>query len=140
MSAQSLREHLPRSAFGDSPALADELAALVLAGRKTATCGALWQYEAEGEAVPVPGQREILLDGKARERCVIQYTEVRVLPFDQVGEAFARDEGEGDLSYAWWRAAHEGFFRRQGPFSETMPVVCLRFRVIETLADGDLLP
>jgi hypothetical protein len=27
--------------FGDNPALADELLALVLAGRKTATCGAL---------------------------------------------------------------------------------------------------
>ena len=28
-------------AFGDSPELADELLALVLAGRKTATCAAL---------------------------------------------------------------------------------------------------
>jgi uncharacterized protein YhfF len=31
-------------AFGDSPALADELLALVLAGRKTATCAALRDY------------------------------------------------------------------------------------------------
>ena len=37
--------------FGDNPQLADELAALVMAGVKTATCTALWEYEAEGETV-----------------------------------------------------------------------------------------
>ena len=44
-------QDLPRWAFGDNPALADELLALVLAGKKTATCGALWQYEDEGWAM-----------------------------------------------------------------------------------------
>ncbi|MEJ1933499.1 hypothetical protein WDZ92_25135, partial [Nostoc sp. NIES-2111] len=34
--------------FGDSEALADELAALVIAGVKRATAGALWSYEAGG--------------------------------------------------------------------------------------------
>ena len=33
--------------FGDSPELADELLALVLAGAKTATCGALRDFNAE---------------------------------------------------------------------------------------------
>ena len=32
-------------AFGDSPALADELLALVLDGKKTATASAIWSYE-----------------------------------------------------------------------------------------------
>ncbi|MFZ1474433.1 MAG: ASCH domain-containing protein, partial [Anaerolineae bacterium] len=38
--------------FGDHPDLADELAALVLAGVKTATCSALWEWEAEGASLP----------------------------------------------------------------------------------------
>lgn len=125
--------HLPRDRFGDSAELADELLALVLAGKKTATCGALWQYEAEGAFVPKPGERSIVLDGANRPRCVIETVEIETKPFDQVDAQFAHDEGEGDQSYAYWRAAHEEYFRRQGPFSPDMLVVCERFRVIEKL-------
>ena len=46
--------------FGDSPGLADELLALVLMGKKTATCGALRDYIADGTPipalVPLPGR------------------------------------------------------------------------------------
>jgi uncharacterized protein YhfF len=126
-------KHLPRWAFGDSPALADELLALVLAGKKTATCGALWQYEAEGMPVPKPGERSIVLDGTKRPRCVIETSEVDIKRFDAVDAQFAHDEGEGDRSYAYWRSAHEDYFRRQGPFSSDMLVVCERFSLVETL-------
>lgn len=34
--------------LGDNPQLADELAQLILEGVKTATCSALWEWEAEG--------------------------------------------------------------------------------------------
>jgi uncharacterized protein YhfF len=125
--------HLPRDRFGDSAELADELLALVLIGKKTATCGALWQYEAEGAPVPKAGARFIMLDGTNRPRCVIETLEVEVKPFDKVDAKFAHDEGEGDQSYAYWREAHETYFRRQGPFSPGMLVVCERFRLIEAL-------
>ena len=39
--------------FGDSPELADELLSLVLAGKKTATCGALREYGEGREPMPV---------------------------------------------------------------------------------------
>jgi uncharacterized protein YhfF len=125
--------HLPRDRFGDSAELADELLALVLIGKKTATCGALWQYEAEGAPVPKAGARFIMLDGINRPRCVIETVEVEVKPFDKVDAKFAHDDGEGDQSYAYWREAHETYFRRQGPFSPGMLVVCERFRLIEAL-------
>ncbi len=48
-------EPIPADAFGDSPELADELLALVLAGTKTATCSSVWEWEAEGEAPPIVG-------------------------------------------------------------------------------------
>ncbi|CAA9434694.1 MAG: hypothetical protein AVDCRST_MAG80-819, partial [uncultured Rubrobacteraceae bacterium] len=43
--------------FGDSPRMADELGALVVSGRKTATCMALWEVEADEEPMPRVGER-----------------------------------------------------------------------------------
>lgn len=65
----------------------------------------------------------------------METAEVAVRRFDEVDEAFARDEGEGDLSLAYWRDAHRQFFTATLPaigcrFSEDMPLVCERFRVI----------
>ena len=121
--------------FGDGPEMADRLGMLVVAGRKTATCSALWELEAEGEPLSRPGERSIVLDGRGEPLCIIEVTEVTVRRFDEVDEAFARDEGEGDLSLAYWREAHRGFFARTLPgigrrFSEDMPLVCERFRVV----------
>lgn len=121
--------------FGDGPEMADRLGGLVLAGRKTATCSALWELEAEGEPVARPGERSIILDGDDEPLCVVETTEVEVRRFDEVDEVFAHDEGEGDLSLAYWREAHRRFFVRTLPgigrrFSEDMPLVCERFRVI----------
>jgi len=125
--------HLQRWAFGDSPELADELLALVLLGKKTATCDALWQYEADKIPIAKPGERSIVLDGGQKPRCVIETTEVEIKPFDHVDAQFAHDEGEGDQSYAYWRKAHEDYLTRHGPFSPGMLVVCERFRLIEVL-------
>jgi uncharacterized protein YhfF len=129
--------HLQRWAFGDSPELADELLALVLIGKKTATCAALWQYEEEAWPIPKPGDRWIVLDGAKAPRCVIETTEIKTQRFDQVDAQFAHDEGEGDQSYAYWREAHEDYFTRQGPFAPDMMVVCERFRLIEVLTKAE---
>jgi uncharacterized protein YhfF len=121
--------------FGDNPALADELLALVLAGAKTATCSALWEWEAEGKAPTAVGAFWIVLDGRGEPRCVVEAIEVTQRRFDEVDAAFAHAEGEGDRSLAYWRAAHERFFTRILPasgkaFAPDMPLVCERFRVI----------
>jgi len=121
--------------FGDSPRLADELAALIMSRAKTATCAALWEYEADGEPLPQPGQLGILQDGAGRPLAVVQTVEVEIKPYDQVDAAFAFEEGEGDRSLAYWREAHRRFFTRTlaaigREFDETMPLVCERFRVL----------
>jgi len=122
--------------FGDDPAMADELADLVVRGIKTATASLLWAYEAEAEeGPPQPGEMSVILDGGGLPVCIIETTEVEVKPFNQVEAAFAYDEGEGDRSLAYWRAVHWRFFSREcGSIgrtpSETMPVVCERFRVV----------
>ena len=124
----------PAWSFGADPAQADELLGLVLAGAKTATTSALWDYEADGESLPQPGNLSILLDGAGHPRALIEATDVRVVPFDQVDEEHARLEGEGDGSLAHWREAHERFFTAEAThehgFRPDMPVVLERFRVV----------
>ena len=78
-------------AFGDSPALADELLALVLAGKKTATC---WAASEGGKGVDI-GKRWIVKDGQGRARAVVETVELTRRRFKKVDAAFAFDEGEG---------------------------------------------
>ncbi len=122
--------------FGDSPQMADELLALVLSGRKTATCGALRDY-GSAEPAPVVGRRDVVLDGRGRRAAVIETVEAIQRRFDEVDAAFARDEGEGDLSYEYWRKAHEAYFARNGGFSPDMILVCERFRLVEVFDRND---
>ncbi|MFY3551806.1 ASCH domain-containing protein [Achromobacter insolitus] len=114
--------------FGDSPELADELLALVLAGTKTATCGALRDFNAQ-EPVPEAGRRDVVLDGRGRPACVIETLSVLIQRFDQVDEAFAVAEGEGP--YEAWRDGHIAYFERNGGYAPDMMLACERFRVVE---------
>lgn len=121
--------------FGDSPEMADELLALVIAGTKTASCGALRDYQAGGgDPMPVVGRRDVVLDGKGRRAAVIETIEVTIRRFDAVGADLAHDEGEGDRSLAYWREVHQAYFERNGGFSPDMELVCERFRLIEVFA------
>ena len=117
--------------FGDSPELADELLALVLAGKKTATCGALRDYGADGEPMPEIGRRDIVRDGAGRPAAIIETTHLSQHRFDEVPEAFALAEGEGD--YAEWRAGHIAYFSRNGGWSPDLMLVCERFKLVEVL-------
>ena len=124
----------PAWAFGSTPEQADELLALVLDGTKTATASALWEYEAEGEDVPRSGSLSILLDGAGHPHALIEITDVRVVPFDEVDEEHARLEGEGDRTLEHWREVHERFFTETATddrgFRADMPVVLERFKVV----------
>ncbi|MSO72519.1 MAG: ASCH domain-containing protein [Rhodospirillaceae bacterium] len=127
----SVYTHLPQWALGHSKEAAEELCALVLDGKKTATCSALYHYE--NEPVPEPGDRSVLLDGAGRPRCVIECVAAEIVPFDEVDAKFARDEGEGDGSLVNWRKIRESHLKREGYFAADMLLVCEHFRVIERL-------
>ncbi|HSL43333.1 MAG TPA: ASCH domain-containing protein [Anaerolineales bacterium] len=121
--------------WGDSPALAEELGALIVQGIKTATCSALWEWQAEGNPIPQPSLITIALDGRGEPLCIVETFEVTIRKYNEVDADFAREEGEGDFSLDYWRAAHRNYFSRVLPnigkqFSEEMPLVCERFRVI----------
>lgn len=121
--------------WGIGPEMADRLGALIAAGTKTATCSALVEWEFDGDDLPESGLLTIVLDGKDQPLCIIETTDVFVKPFNQVDEKHAYEEGEGDRSLTYWRSAHRGFLEKYLPsiganFSEDMPLVCERFRLI----------
>ena len=119
-------------AFGDGPALADELLELVMLGIKTATCST------EDEPnTSTPGERWIVLDGRGTPRCVIETLEISYRRYNEVDAAFAYEEGEGDRSLAFWRSAHRNYFGRMGRFSEDMMLMCEGFRLVEVFAKAE---
>ncbi|MBA4013090.1 MAG: ASCH domain-containing protein [Phenylobacterium sp.] len=126
------RDALEHFAFGDSPATADELLALVLQGKKTATCWAASQ----GLKGSAPNARYVVLDSAGAPRAVIESTELVQRRFDEVPADFAAEEGEGDLSRAHWAAVHEDCFTREGTFAPDMALWCERFRLVEIIGEG----
>ena len=117
--------------------MADELAELILIGKKTASCSAYdeWLYENEDPKSKI-GSYTIVLNSKDEPVGIIQYTDMTIMPFNEVTEEFARAEGEGDLSYDYWYNGHVKFFTELMPqigkeFYEAMPVVCERWKLID---------
>jgi len=121
--------------YGDIPELMNELIQLVLEGKKIATCGSLWEWEAEGNPIPKVGDVWVELDGNDNPVCITETIEVAIRNYNEVDAQFAHDEGEGDQSLNYWREAHKKYFSRTLPkigkeFSEEMPLVCERFKLI----------
>jgi uncharacterized protein YhfF len=121
--------------FGDHPDMADELAMLVRDGPKRATAGLLAAMTARDEPIPAVGDYSVVLDGRGQAVCVIRTTQTRVGALASVDEAFARDEGEGDRTRAWWIAAHERSFARSCDrlgieWQDDLPVHFERFALV----------
>ncbi len=119
--------------FGDNRMLCDELLALVRAGVKTATCGALRDYPDGSPDMPQPGRRDIALDWDDQPALVIETVDVSIQRYCDVSQEFALAEGEND-SLEGWREAHRRYFERNGGFDPEMELVCERFRLVEDLA------
>jgi Uncharacterized protein conserved in bacteria len=59
--------------FGADP---DELAELVISGKKTLTCSSLKEYELENESLPKAGELSIVLGADDTPKCIIECTKV----------------------------------------------------------------
>jgi uncharacterized protein YhfF len=118
-------------AFGNEPAMADELALLVRDGPKRATTSLLASYEEDDEPLPREGDLSVVLDGQGEPVCVIRSVSVEVRPFGSVDERFACVEGEGDRSLEHWRETHVRFFTSEGrPVSDDTLVVLDTFELL----------
>lgn len=99
--------------------LRDQLVAAVLSGAKTSTSSLLDEYTGEDDSLPVAGQRYVLVDSDVRAVGLVEVTEVRTLPLNEVDLQFAREEGEGYESVAAWRRAHERFWNANAQASRS---------------------
>jgi uncharacterized protein YhfF len=121
--------------FGLGREDSEELANLVLKGKKTATASLPWEYENKPEDAPVVGGCSVVTTFDGKPKCIIRTTEIRILPFNEVDAEFAFDEGEGDQSLDYWRGVHWDYFSRRcaaigkEPNLE-MPVNCERFELL----------
>ena len=129
------RSYVEAFSFGFTPEDGREIAPLVLAGTKTATGSVYWSYAFDQKRLPEVGDLCVVTAGSDDPVCVIETTEVRVLPFDEVTPDYARDGGEGDRSMATWRDIYWHYVlsecRRIGREpSPKAPLVMERFRVV----------
>lgn len=98
--------------FCDNREDADMCADLVVSGIKRATAASVAELELSGMRQPVVGDVSIVTRWDGEAVAVIRTTHVEIRRLDDVDEAFAMREGEGDKTLAWWRQAHEAYYRR----------------------------
>lgn len=121
--------------FCDNQRCADELLQLVLNGEKVATSSALWIYKLSGEKPPSQGDISIITNWNGDAKCIIITTDISIIPFAEVDEEFAKQEGEGDKSLEYWRNVHWDYFAKElsrydyVPHAR-MPIVCEKFNVV----------
>ena len=114
--------------------LANELLELVLVGKKRATSSSLIAYEIEGSRIPQKGDLSIITDWDGNPKCVIETTEITIIPFKDITFDICKREGEDDCLETW-RDGHIRFFKEQGKevgyeFTEDLLVVFEDFEVV----------
>lgn len=118
--------------FGNTREMALELAELVIAGKKTATASLVAVNEIKPDEAPIPDGYSVVTDFDGVPMCVVQTTEIRHLPFEDVDAQFAADEGEGDQTLEYWRDVHWSYYSSEAAelgieFNERSMVCCERF-------------
>jgi uncharacterized protein YhfF len=123
-------------AFGNTPEMMDELSGLVLRGSKRATTSLAWIYEHfPNEKRPEVGDLSVVLNSSGDPVCIIENVSVTKRTFGEIDETYARAEGEGDLSLAYWQKVHWEFFAGEcqtigrAPSFE-MEVICEIFKLV----------
>ncbi|UOE95420.1 ASCH domain-containing protein [Alkalihalobacillus sp. LMS39] len=117
--------------FGPTP---DELAQLVIDGKKTTTCSEFLFYEIENEPLPQEGEYSILLSKEDLPLAITQTVKVEITPMNKVTEEFALAEGSD--SYETWWNDHESFFSNElknldKTFTPDMLLVCETFTLLD---------
>ncbi|MHB8361621.1 MAG: ASCH domain-containing protein [Thermoplasmataceae archaeon] len=102
---------LPNAEFGFPGPLRDRLVTAILNGRKVATTSLELEFRLNGESLPVPGEREIVIDSDNVPVGIIETISVKVIALGKVGIEHAIDEGEDYQTVSAWRLSHEKFWQ-----------------------------
>ncbi|WP_187143857.1 ASCH domain-containing protein [Eisenbergiella tayi] len=126
-------DYFERFAFGDSPEMADELLALVLSGKKTATVSVIL----ESDQKPNVGDLSLVLDGRGNPACVIKTVHLETVKFCDLTWDMVKLEGE-DETFEQWKAGNIRYWtrdaaRRGYTFNDQTPITFERFEVVEVM-------
>lgn len=126
-------DYFERFAFGDSPEMADELLALVLCGKKTATVSVVL----ESDQKPNVGDLSLVLDGRGNPACVIKTVHLEMVKFCDLTWDMVKLEGE-DETFEQWKAGNIRYWtrdaaRRGYTFTDQTPITFERFEVVEVM-------
>ncbi len=119
-------------AFGDTPEVAEESLAQIIAGRKTAAFAPLRDLGPTGhEPLPAAGERYVILDSAGEPGALIEETAIFQCKAHELTDDFLHDCGADDV--AAWMARHIAFIDRWGGWSDDLELVCDRFKLVEVL-------
>ena len=90
----------------------------------------------QGQPTRMGRRNKVVLDGAPRPVAIIRTVNYEKLTFDKITEEHARLEGEGDLSLAYWRDAHERLFRKYIIFTPDLSLWFDTF-TLEEILDED---
>lgn len=112
----------------------DELVSLVLSGKKTAFFSSYASFHIDSEPLPISGELYIVVDRANKPRCVIELTDVNVVPFNEVTWGMAQKEGE-DENLEQWREKEQEYLNDEGDILgfEFSPDIKLVFQVFQVI-------
>lgn len=133
MSVIDNKDYFECFAFGDSPEMADELLALVLSGKKTATVSIVLK----DDPAPSVGDLSLVLDGHGNPACVIKTVCLETVKFCDLTWDMVKLEGE-DENFEQWRSGNIRYWTRDAAkrgytFTDQTPITFERFEVVEVL-------
>lgn len=126
--------------FCDNEIDANACANLVVRKIKQATAPSLWWYEKTKTPQTVAGDLAIVTDWVGNPKALIEFVKTERVSFDKINAAFARAEGEGDMTLAYWKKVHKEYYIKQMKeskvaFHPKMIIVCEYFKTLITIED-----
>ncbi|MEA1787613.1 ASCH domain-containing protein [Arenibacter sp. GZD96] len=121
--------------LGDSEIQANTAVSLVVKGIKKASSSSLLGLQYRKQSLPKIGDFVVFTNWDDQAQCIARITTVKLKPFFSIDADFARLEGEGDKSLAYWKQLYWDIFTRElEPFGrvprESMIVVCQTFEKV----------
>lgn len=120
--------------FGNSKAECQAQIELVRKGLKSANCAPARDFKDEPEAMPVVGRCDIAANWGGSPALVLRTTRVEQVRFCDVTEDMAEAESS-TYTLQGWLTSKEAYFKRNGGWSDDMPLVFEFFELVEDL-DG----
>ena len=87
--------------FEDSGFVGQSQLSMVLSGSKTAIFTPLDSIEINLEKIPVAGEVYVVLDSKDEPCCIIEVTDVNIVPFNEISWDLAKRDGENENLTEW---------------------------------------